>query len=92
MREKLFELLKIEKGITAIIGAGGKTSLMLALAKELAELGKVIVSTSTKIFEPEVCNTLLNPSAKEITKALSQVKFQRQPKALQRGRKFQLHP
>ena len=75
MREKLFELLKIEKGITAIIGAGGKTTLMLALAKELAELGKVIVSTSTKIFEPEVCNTLLNPSAKEIIEALSREKI-----------------
>lgn len=46
------ELLRIEKGITAIIGSGGKTSLMYRLAEELKEEGSVIVCTSTHIFPP----------------------------------------
>jgi probable selenium-dependent hydroxylase accessory protein YqeC len=39
--------------IVCLVGAGGKTSLMFAMARELAVLGKhVITSTTTKIFEP----------------------------------------
>ena len=45
------EALHISKGITAIIGSGGKTSLMLALARELSS--SVILCTSTRIFPPE---------------------------------------
>lgn len=47
------EIFKIKKGITSIIGGGGKTSLMYALANDLSSKGKVIVCTSTKIFIPE---------------------------------------
>jgi len=39
--------------IICLVGAGGKTSLMFAMARELAALGNhVITSTTTKIFEP----------------------------------------
>ena len=46
------EALQITKGITSIIGSGGKTSLMYRLAQELSRHGKVIVTTSTMIFPP----------------------------------------
>jgi len=39
--------------IICLVGAGGKTSLMFAMARELAALGNhAITSTTTKIFEP----------------------------------------
>lgn len=44
------EALSIPRGITAIIGSGGKTSLMYRLAEELQ--GSVILCTSTLIFPP----------------------------------------
>ena len=46
-------LLQIEPGITAIIGSGGKTTLMMTLAQELSRRGTVIITTSTKIYPPE---------------------------------------
>lgn len=42
--------LGIEPGLCAIIGSGGKTSLLLRLAEELP--GRVIVCTSTRILPP----------------------------------------
>ena len=50
---KISQLLKIEPGLTALIGGGGKTTLMYKLADELSEHGQVIVCTSTKILEPD---------------------------------------
>ncbi|MDO4543876.1 MAG: selenium cofactor biosynthesis protein YqeC [Clostridia bacterium] len=50
---RLCELLKIEKGVTSIIGSGGKTTLMLTLARELEKQGRVIVTTTTHIKAPE---------------------------------------
>ncbi len=42
-----------EPGVIAIVGAGGKTSLMYRLARELVDCkGRVITTTSTKIFPP----------------------------------------
>lgn len=49
---KFANALSVENGLTAIIGSGGKTSLMLTLARELAG-HRVIVTTSTHIFPPE---------------------------------------
>ena len=51
MRTELSALPEIRRGVTAIIGSGGKTSLMLRLCRELP--GTVIVCTSTHIFPPE---------------------------------------
>ena len=42
----------IKKGITALIGGGGKTSTMYALAEYLKTMGSVIVCTSTHILKP----------------------------------------
>lgn len=52
---EISRILQIQKGITAIIGSGGKTTLMLTLAEELSRQGRVIVTTSTKIYPPENC-------------------------------------
>ena len=46
------DFFKIKKGITALIGGGGKTSTMYALAEELRGKGSVIVCTSTHILRP----------------------------------------
>lgn len=48
-----YEKFGIEKGsVTGITGSGGKTSLIFLLAEELANKGKVLVTTTTKIYEP----------------------------------------
>ena len=46
----LVEGLGIRPGITAIIGSGGKTRLIGQLALELKPYGRVLVTTTTKIF------------------------------------------
>lgn len=46
------ECLHIERGVTAIIGGGGKTTLLYRLARELSTQGTVIVTTTTHIFAP----------------------------------------
>lgn len=47
------EKFGIEKNMTVgITGSGGKTSLMFLLAKELSKKGRVLVTTTTKIYEP----------------------------------------
>ncbi len=48
---ELYQLLGIRPGITAIIGSGGKTSLLSRLCRELP--GTVIVCTSAHIFPAE---------------------------------------
>jgi probable selenium-dependent hydroxylase accessory protein YqeC len=56
--------LGIKKGITALIGGGGKTSTMYALAEYLKTKGSVIVCTSTHILQPEqypYCPNLCDP-------------------------------
>ena len=50
--QSLTELLGIRPGLTAIIGGGGKTSLLYALAESLKSRGSVIVTTSAKIRRP----------------------------------------
>ena len=47
---RIAELLRLRPGVTAIIGGGGKTSLMYRLAEELP--GRVLVCTSTRILPP----------------------------------------
>ncbi|MFR4477905.1 MAG: selenium cofactor biosynthesis protein YqeC [Fusobacterium sp.] len=41
-----------KKDIVAITGAGGKTSLIFFLAKKLAQFGKVLITTTTKMYKP----------------------------------------
>ena len=49
----LAALLGVGAGLTALIGGGGKTTLLYALAEELKERGSVVVTTSAKIRVPE---------------------------------------
>lgn len=49
---RLSDFFEIKPGITALIGGGGKTSTMYALAEELRKKGSVIVCTSTHILRP----------------------------------------
>ena len=59
-------------GVTAIVGGGGKTTLMLRLARELRETGaRVIVSTTTHIFPPDQMRTLIDPSYEETQSQLA---------------------
>ena len=57
-------------GVVSLVGAGGKTSLMFRLARELAGTGKtVLTTTTTKILKPEVDQSaylILSGSVSEI--------------------------
>ena len=73
MKTQLIDKLQLTgKGVISIIGAGGKTSLMFQLAKQLANSGKnVLTTTTTKIFMPKPLQspfTLINSSFKELVK------------------------
>jgi probable selenium-dependent hydroxylase accessory protein YqeC len=66
LAESLCEGLGVCSGqLVGIAGAGGKTSLMYRLGRELAAAGgRVVLTTTTKIFYPtggEVTKTLLGP-------------------------------
>ena len=50
---ELQELLGISPGVTALIGGGGKTTMMYALARELSRRGTVICTTTTHIRPPD---------------------------------------
>lgn len=50
---QIASMLHIGRGVTALIGGGGKTTLLLTLAEELRRKGTVILCTSTHIFAPE---------------------------------------
>lgn len=46
--------------IISFVGSGGKTTLMLAVARKLSQLGKkVIVTTSTRVYVPQELRTVL---------------------------------
>ena len=62
------------RGVISLIGAGGKTSLMFRLAKELKASGKtVLTTTTTKIFMPEIGQspvTIIESAADKLVKKL----------------------
>ena len=45
-----FRLLGVRPGMTALIGAGGKTTLLRRLGEELAEGHRVLLCTTTKMY------------------------------------------
>ena len=47
---ELWRYLDIRPGITAVIGGGGKTTLLRTLGEELAARGRVLLCTTTKIY------------------------------------------
>jgi probable selenium-dependent hydroxylase accessory protein YqeC len=52
---KLFSLLDLNMGdMVSIVGAGGKTTLMFRIAEELRRDYKCLVTTTTKIFVPDM--------------------------------------
>lgn len=66
---KLAPLLKIEKGVTAIIGSGGKTTLLRTLSGELP--GRVLLCTSTHFQGYADLPTVLDPTEADLRKALA---------------------
>ena len=67
----LADAIRIPRGITALVGGGGKTTTMLRLARELAGRGRVIVGTTTHIWPPkDDLPVLENPGEREIIRAL----------------------
>lgn len=50
--KELRELLGVTRGVTAVIGSGGKTSLLYRLAEELRTCGTVLLATTTHIMRP----------------------------------------
>ena len=66
---QLWELLEIEKGLTAVMGSGGKTGLLYELAEELRPYGTVLLATTTHIMRPP--QYPFAATAAELTSALT---------------------
>ena len=54
----LSEALGIKKGVNAIIGSGGKSSLLKSLSLELSQKGSVLLTTSTHILPFSHCENI----------------------------------
>lgn len=59
-----WQALQIPKGVTAVTGSGGKTTLLHTLAAELP--GRVVLCTTTKMFPSPVYPTLYDPKPEEL--------------------------
>ena len=68
---KLQKALEIQPGVTAIIGGGGKTTLMECLAEELSAQARVIVCTTTYIYPEQNMPCLVSPSEAEVEAELA---------------------
>lgn len=62
-------LLRIGRGVSAVAGSGGKTTLLDTLAEELCVKGSVVLCTSTHIRVPEL-RPLVTGGAEELSAAL----------------------
>ena len=58
IRVPLSEALGIKKGVNAIIGSGGKSSLLKSLSLELSQKGSVLLTTSTHILPFSHCENI----------------------------------
>ena len=65
-------LLRIGRGVTALIGGGGKTTLMDRLAEELRGKGRVLICTSTHIRRSERIPVVADCDADTLREALHQ--------------------
>lgn len=67
----LAELLEIRPGVTAVIGGGGKTTLLRTLGEALAaDGGRVILCASTKVRPFEGLCNLMDPAEPALAAAL----------------------
>lgn len=64
-------LLNIGRGVTALIGGGGKTTLLYTLTEELRKKGTVLLCTSTHIMRPTQYEVLERAGEAEVSAALS---------------------
>ena len=71
---KLQKALEIQPGVTAIIGGGGKTTLMECLAEELSAQARVIVCTTTHIYPEQNMPCLVSTSEAEIAAELARTR------------------
>ena len=69
---QISSLLHVGRGVTAIIGSGGKTTLMEQLAKELSKKGKVILTTTTHIRRPARDSVLEGADESAVAAALAE--------------------
>lgn len=64
-----------DSGVVSLVGAGGKTSLMFNLARELSSAGEsVLTTTTTKIFAPSRDQTNCVILAESVTEILKRAK------------------
>lgn len=69
---ELRTLLDIRPGITALVGGGGKTTMLYTLAAELAVEKRVICCTTTHIFAPAHMPVLHSQTPAELREVLAQ--------------------
>lgn len=68
---RLSELLDIRPGVTAVIGSGGKTTLLRTLGEELAAGGaRVLLCATTKMFPFPGLPCLTDPGEEALAEAL----------------------
>ena len=65
-------LLNVGRGLTALIGGGGKTTLLYTLAEELRKKGSVLLCTSTHILPPEQYPLVTAAEADALRRALAE--------------------
>lgn len=64
------QALQIRPGITAVIGSGGKSTLLEVLARELGRQGTVVLCTTTRMYPARSCFTLYDPDEETLGEAL----------------------
>lgn len=74
MNARIYKELAISPGdIVAFMGAGGKTTLMLCLGRELSRRCRVLITTTTKIYRPEPGQAKPVILAETLDEAISQL-------------------
>lgn len=83
----LLTAFQVPRGITAAVGGGGKTGLLLALGKGLAAAGRerVLLLTSTHILAPDICPALIDPTPQQVEDAFEALARQGRPLLLAAG-------
>ena len=79
-------LLNIGRGVTALIGGGGKTTLLYTLTEELRKKGTVLLCTSTHIMRPTQYEVLERAGEAELSAALSRARRGLRRGAVRRGK------